>query len=159
MVLDLSTNTFTKNCFDSMKIHKIRPVGSGKNDVLNTTDQPLTIKVFNENVEKQMTFSRVGRVLHGIEIPRDLFSLYKLGENELGIKPNGDPKISSGRLTEKLPKGKDGLTHNCIIVSFGEGQEYAVFCIHQTQNREIYDLYESIREASRKAVANQKVLE
>lgn len=117
--------------------------------VLNTqVQQPLRIKVVDEKDQREMTFSRVGRVLRGVEVPRDLSCLYNLGK-EVGVQPQGDPKISSGRLEVGTS------THNCIIVSFGEGQEYAVFCIHQTNNREIYDLYQLIRETSR---SEKKVL-
>ena len=115
--------------------------------MLKTEEQPLRINVVNEEDQGEMTFSRVGRVLRGIEIPLDLSILYALGK-EVGVKPQGDPQISSGRLyKEGCPE------HNCIIVSFGEDKEYAVLCIHQDKNKDLYGLYQSIQETSRKATS------
>lgn len=133
-----------------MKIHKIGPSNDKNKLVLSTPDQPLTIDIFNETKQEKMNFARIGRVVRGIEVPRDLSYLYALGLG-VGVQPIGDPRISSGRLHQE-----GGVTHNCIVVSFGEDQEYIVYCIHQVENWEIYDLYQSIQETSRKAVSERK---
>jgi hypothetical protein len=118
--------------------------------VLSTTDQPLRVGIFNEADNTNMTYARIGRVLHGVEIARDLSALYALGIS-LGVHAHGNPKLSCGRL-------EDHVQRNCIVVSFGEGQEYIVYCIHKGGDSDIYRLYEAIQEVARTEPVQDKVL-
>jgi hypothetical protein len=107
--------------------------------VLSTTKQPLRVGIFNETEGKEMTFARIRRVIQGLEVARDLSTLYNLGVS-IGIQCHGDPKLSYGMLHQK-----HGPSHNCIVVSFSEHQQYVVYCIHKSDNWDIYQLYEAIQ--------------
>ena len=129
-----------------MEICRIHLSADKNVPVLRTTEQPLRVGIFNEADKKEMTFDRIGRVLHGVEVSSDLSALYALGIS-LGVKPDGDSRLSSGRL--------DG--HNCIVVSFGEGQEYIVYCIHKGGDSDIYRLYEVIQKVARTEPVRDRV--
>lgn len=115
--------------------------------VLRTTEQPLRVGIFNKADKTDMTYARIGRVVCGIEVPCDLSALYAIGVS-LGVRPHGDPNLSCGRL-------EDHVQRNCIVVSFGEGQEYMVYCITRNDNPDIYRLYEVIQEVARKSMVSR----
>lgn len=100
------------------------------------------VELFNECEGERAHFTHFGYILKpGEKDHPDISALSAHGEH-LGISKEDKPSILSGR----LHVGQN--EHNCIIVSFGHGKEFAFYCIDQRNEGEIYRLYVGIRELS-----------
>jgi hypothetical protein len=115
--------------------------------VLGKSNKDIKTTITNESQGICVTFSRFGRVLNHIEVGRDFSTLLSFGK-ELGVPQEGNFSVVTGRFEPHKPNGESRNTYNCIIVSFGHGNEFAFYEIHHSKESESFQLYNAIREVS-----------
>ena len=127
-----------------MKICRVS-LAQGSDLVLSTGAIGLQIPVFNDTDGSRAFFSRFGRVLRRVEVEADFTNLLAFGADLKIPKEEEEFSVASGRLELN---GIDD-TYNCIIVSFGIGQEFAFYHIHHEEDRQFFAIYSRIRVVSR----------